>query len=74
MGYLQDFLSWYSLTVDRLLVSDIGKLKSLLVYRTPKYVIVDYWVVGLLNRTLQAAIIFYVIFSLTVDKSCKNTA
>ena len=68
MEYVNKFLTWYGVTADRLLTSDIGWLNIFLAYRTPKYLLIDYWVIGLLNRALQILIVCYTVITLVAEK------
>ena len=38
--------AWYGTIMGPLLLSDIGWVGTLFRYRTTKYIVVDYWVVG----------------------------
>ena len=38
--------AWYGAVMGPLLLSDIGWVGTLFRYRTTKYIVVDYWVVG----------------------------
>lgn len=51
--------AWYGAVMGPILLSDIGWVGALFQYRTTKYIVVDYWVVGdrapeLKNRAQRA--------------------
>ena len=39
------------------------------VRQSPKYIIIDYWLVGAIHRSIQTGVIFYIAYSLWVDQT-----